>query len=546
MKTYGAIQFDAEKKQWQITSAEPHVSIKLKSNFNKISKSGVPPYFFQDTPETAADLKWFMARYPLAMSIKDKNYLAKGQQMYVDKINEFERILLPSYKPKALELKNGFKARHYQASVVDLFYKCKRLCVGDEFGLGKTLIGILAMQKPGTLPALVVCETHLQNQWIGEIEKFTTLRAHGIKGTKPYDLPEADVYVMKYSCVSGWVNVLTNGFFKYAVFDECQQLRHSESDRYRASFKLCRAVDYCLFLSATPIFGYGSEIFNVLNCMKEGCLGEEYEFSREWCGFGKAVKDPKALGTYLREQYLLFRRTRADVGMQLPEINTIVHTVDYDHKAVDSQQAIMKQIAQAVVSGSFIERGAAARELDLRLRQLTGVSKAKSGAAFIRLLIESGESVLAAAWHREVYEIVNKELADLNPVMYTGSESPKQKQQTKEKFISGESKCMLISLRSGAGLDGLQYNCKYVVLLELDWSSKIHSQLIARVDRPGQDNQVTAVYLVSEWGSDPCMIDLLGLKENQSHGIVDPLLAVNAQFTDESRIKKMAERFLLQ
>ena len=547
MKTYGKVRRDAENNTWVIDACEPHVSIKLKAVFNKISKSSIPPYAFPDNPETAADLKWFLSRYPLAISIKDKNFLAKGEKAYADRINRFEKLLLPSYKPRLIELKKPYKARKYQSSFADLFYEIKKTINGDEFGLGKTLIGILPMLKPGTLPAIVVCETNLQKQWIEEgIYRFTNLTAHPIKGTKPYDLPPADVYVIKYSCVSGWVNVLTTGVFKYAVFDECQNLRNTDSDRYRASKRVCDAVEYCLFLSATPIFGYGSEIFNVLNCLKDGCLGGYGDFSREWCGWGKAVTDAKALGSYLREQYLFFKRSREDVGMELPIINTIVHTVDYDEDAVHSQEALLKQIASSVLTGSFHERGEAARELDMRLRQLTGVSKARPAAAFIKLLIDNGESVLVAAWHREVYEILNEELAAYKPVMYTGSESPKQKHEAKLAFTSGETKCMLMSLRSGAGLDGLQYCCRYVVFAELDFSKKPMEQLIARVDRPGSTEQVTAIYLVSEWGSDPSIIDLLGLKESQFEGIVNPLVATQAQFTDEGRIKTMAKRFLEQ
>lgn len=547
MRTYGSIQFNADKSAWVISAAEPHVSIKLKAIFEKISKSSAPPYDFPDTLETAADLKWFLYRYPMNISIKDKRRIEQGENDYAARINRLEKILLPNYKPKLIELKEPYKARGYQSSFVDLWYELKKTMNGDEFGLGKTLIGILGMLKPGTLPAVVVCETNLQDQWIEEgIHKFTNLKAHKITITKPYDLPSADVYVIKYSCLSGWVNVLTTGIFKYAVFDECQNLRRVESDRYRAAMKLCEATEYTLFLSATPIFNYGNEIYNVLNCMKKECLGTYNNFAREWCGWSKSVHDPAALGTYLREQHLFFKRSRVEVGKELPAINTIVHTIDYDEKAVDSQEQIMKQIAQSVLTGSFIERGAASREFDMRLRQLTGVSKAKSAAAFLRILIQNGESVLAAAWHREVYDIVNEQLKDLNPVMYTGSESPKQKKESKRKFVSGETKLMLMSLRSGAGLDGLQYCCKFVVFLELDYSGKPMQQLVARVDREGSKDQVTAIYLTADWGSDPSMIDMLGIKESQSHGIINPLQAVPEQFTDESRIKIMAQRFLDQ
>lgn len=83
-----------------------------------------------------------------------------------------------------------------------------------------------------------------------------------------------------------------------------------------------------------------------------------------------------------------------------------------------------------------------------------------------------------------------------------------------------------------------------IVLGELDWSPKVHDQLIGRVDRDGQTEQVTAIYLVSDYGSDPLIIDMLSIKSSQSHNIINPLTAVEEQFTDVSRIKILAERFL--
>ncbi len=83
-----------------------------------------------------------------------------------------------------------------------------------------------------------------------------------------------------------------------------------------------------------------------------------------------------------------------------------------------------------------------------------------------------------------------------------------------------------------------------MVVGELDWSPKVHDQLIARADRDGQPEQVNVFFPVSEYGSDPVIINLLGLKSSQSHGIIDPLTAPAQQYTDESRIKLLAQQYL--
>ncbi|MDD4970825.1 MAG: C-terminal helicase domain-containing protein [Paludibacter sp.] len=143
------------------------------------------------------------------------------------------------------------------------------------------------------------------------------------------------------------------------------------------------------------------------------------------------------------------------------------------------------------------------------------------------------------------YKILLEELAEYHPVMYTGTESSTQKEKSKQAFLNGETNCFIISLRSGIGLDGLQARCNTVVIAELDWSPKVMEQLIGRVDRDGQQEQVTAIFLVSDCGSDPLIIDMLGVKSSQSHGILNPLDSeIQEQYTDETRIKLLAQKYL--
>lgn len=547
VKTFGTLVYDTSASEWQMTEAQPHVCIKLKSVFPKIPKNKVPPFKFPDSTENCMDLSWFLSRYPFKISSEDLSRLSRNREFYEKNAAEMERILLPDYKPQAVALNAGEIPREYQLKASDLHHKTRRLLLGDDLGLGKTLSAILSFLKPGTLPAIVVMQTHLARQWQSEIERFTSLRTHIIRGTKPYNLPVADVYIIKYSCLNGWVDVFSQGIFKSCVFDEVQDLRRAESQRYASAKVLADHVEFCLGMSATPVYNYGDEIFNILDVLKPGCLGPMEDFLREWASFrGKhcIIKDPKALGTYLRDNYLFLRRTKEDVGRELPMINKIVHTVGYDEQSVKQTNALASQLAMKILHGTFTERGTAAREMDLLVRHETGVSKAREVAEYVKILVSNGEPVVLAGWHREVYDIWKEHLREFNPVFYTGTESETQKQKAKNDFISGASDLFIISLRSGIGLDGLQHRCRTVVFGELDWSPQVHNQVVGRVDRDGQQDQVTVIYLVSEYGSDPVIIDLLGLKSSQAHGIVNPLTAPTQTVTDESRIKRLAQQFI--
>jgi superfamily II DNA or RNA helicase len=541
VRTYGTLSLVND--MWVIDKIEPHVAIKLKHIFPKIPKHKAAPFSIKTSDEACLDLEWFAKRYPLEISEHDRDQLAFGRTRKLETQEKIESFFRDGYVAPKYEM-NG-ELRHYQAVAVEMLLASGSLLCGDDVGLGKTVVALGAASHSITLPMIIVVQTHLPRQWLQQVRQFLPkARVHVVKGTRPYTLPEADIHIIKYSCLAGWVDVFNQGHFKSVVFDEVQELRLDTSQKYAAAKVLVKHAKYVLGLSATPIYNHAEEIFNICDLIRPGCLSDKDDFFREWAFTQKIAKDPQALGTYLRENHIFLRRTRAEVGRELPPVNKIVHTVDYDEKAVDAFDAVATQLAIAATTGTFHERGMAARELDMRLRQITGVAKAKGVAQAVKVLLENGESVLLAGWHRDVYSIWNEELAQYNPVMYTGSESESQKDASRKAFINGDTNLMFISLRSGVGLDGLQKRCSIVAIGELDWSPEIHKQLIGRLDRDGQETQVTALYLVSNGGSDPPMVELLGLKASQAQAIIDPLRGVEVVHSDVSRLQAMAQKYL--
>jgi len=550
-RTYGNLSFISTKTGWEITNIEPHVAIRLKQLFPRIPKAQTNKFQFPNDPITAADLDWFTTRYPLSMTKPDKRKLKKGSRSFEKNQAEMESILLPDYvPPKQAGLREGQVIRHYQAQAVEIIRRRKGLLLGDEGGLGKTFVSAYLMcSEPLSLPAAVVCDSHMQMQWKDKLESFTTLRVVIIKTTRPHDLPDADVYIFRVSQLAGWADIFATGFFNSVTFDEPQSLRTGTGTAKGTAAKvLSDNTTYHLGLTATPIYNYGDEMFNIMNYIDDSILGNWTDFTREWCtmtGNGKyRISNPKALGTYLREQFAMLRRLKSDVDLQLPTVSRIIEHVDYDSKTVKSMDELAKVLAIRATTGAPLERGRAARELDIMVRHSTGVSKARTVANFVKILIEAGEPVILAGWHRDVYDIWRKEFEKNNPAWYTGSESPTKKEQEKMRFINGETDLIIISLRSGAGLDGLQHRCSSIIFGELDWSPAVHQQLIWRIDREGQTQPVSAFFLVTDEGSDPPMMEVNGIKASEATQIVDPHLGVQIVNTNQSNLKKLALRYL--
>lgn len=548
MRTYGILKLVDNGAAWEISCLEPHVSIRLKQLFPRVPKQSIGPFRFPRDLIHAADLDWFLNRYPLAMSDWDRAALTEGRIGFEIQQAEIERIFLPDYTlPPIQGLRDGQEIRPYQVQAIELLQRRRALLLGDEGGLGKTYTaaGFLANER-SALPAAVICDPHMQKQWQDKITAFTHLSVHLIKKATPYSLPPADVYIFRISQIGGWTSIFGEHFFKTMIVDEPQSLRTGTATVKGCAAKvLYEHTVFHLGLTATPIYNYGTEMWNVMQFIDPTVLGDFGDFAREWLDPHSRVRDPTALGTYLREQNVLLRRLKSDVGQQLPQVSRIVEYVDCDEKAVRSVEELARQLAIRATTGtSFIERGQAARELDIMVRQATGVSKARSVANFVRLMVEAGEPVLLVGWHRAVYDIWLEALQDLRPAMYTGSESAAKKNAEKERFMSGDTPVLIMSLRSGAGVDDLQHHCSVVVCGELDWSPGIHQQIIWRLDREGQDKPVTAFFLVSDEGSDPPIMDVLGIKASEAQQIVDPHLGMTVADSDTTNFQKLVARYL--
>src|SRR3546814_182150 len=303
VRTYGRLVLAANS--WVMSELEPHVAIRMKHVFPRVSKTATTDFRFPNDDVHCSDLCWFMQRYPLRMSDVDRLAIEAGRDAFECAQVEMEGILMPDYRPPAYTgLQPGQVVRAYQAQGVELFRRSKELLLGDDIGLGKTYSAIAACLHGEAMPAAVVVQTHLPRQWAEKIAEFSTLRVHVVKGTRPYDLPAADIYVFKYSLLSGWVDVFATGFFRTVIYDELQELRTGRSSmKGAAAAVLSQNTERRLGLTATPVYNYGIDIFNVMSFLSEGALGTREEFTREWCaGDGVTVRDPKALGSYLRER----------------------------------------------------------------------------------------------------------------------------------------------------------------------------------------------------------------------------------------------------
>lgn len=546
--------------------ALPHVSLRMKHIFQRIGTHQIGRMLIAATEETGRDLLWVLQRYPMDITADAEALMRRLAAAFERRERQAEEIQLGNYTRQPCRTM-ALPPRDYQLQAAALANATGALLVADDLGLGKTATGITALVlEEGRFPALVVTLTHLVEQWRAEIERFVPglrvfvpkvgtahdLRAKVRQGRrKVHEGPLPDVVVLNYAKMHGWSEALA-GWVQSAIFDEVQELRHPTSAKYAACRHIAGSVGMTVALSATPTYGYGEEWWSVMDCVRPGLLGTREEFLREWCteiGDDKwKVKDPRALGSYLYGSGVAIRRRRADVRRELPPVQEVWHAIDCDATPLREVEASAMQLAHAILNAQGEDRKKL-RQMSSdfvgALRQATGLAKALHVAAFVRMLVEQNGNVVLYGWHRSVYRVWESALGDLGIAWYTGSESGSAKHKEAQRFKSGEAKVLIMSLRSGAGLDGLQSVCNTVVIGELDWSPQVHAQAIGRLARDGQTDPVFAYFLWTDDGSDLTMRAVADDKHMQLVGVRDPLDSlVEEAEVDPDHVKRLAEAYL--
>lgn len=476
---------------------------------------------FPATKRIVGDLAWFMFRFPL--DVKNKNEWKKDLKEAQSHFEIQEEILK---KPKKITPSPKFigELKEFQKESLAFLLHNPRSILADPIGTGKTAVSLAWLCSLNTFPPyLIVVPPHMLKQWKGEIAKFLGEKTsvHIIQGLKPYSLPASEIYIIHYLLLRGWKNYLPKFGFTACIFDEIQDLRRAESDKYSVASLISDSVDYIIGPTGTLIYNYGIEAYNIVNIIDYHCLGDKDSFTREWCTAYSSdiVKDPELLGEYLKSEGLMIRHKIEDVLSELPPKRRIIQNIDVDEAKFDELIAPVIDQAKRIESiKEAFERGRQSMKAMDETRMITGISKAHYVCAFVKTLLEAGEKVLLFGYHHAVMDIYMNELKEYFPVMISGRQDAKTKDEAQKAFMNEDTDIIIMSLRSGTGLNLQRARC--VVFGELDWSPAILTQCEGRAYRLGQKNSVLCYYLTCNAGTDQTMMETLGLKTSQFLGIM--------------------------
>lgn len=403
----------------------------------------------------------------------------------------------------------------YQKAAVEYVRRTRRTLVCQDMGLGKTPIGIavshLAVQEGHKV--LVVVPPNLRYQWLAEFKKFAPwLKVGSVVGKKVGKLPKTDVLVIGDSIVEAWQNVLA-GKYTSLVVDEAHRMKTETSSRAKAVTRIASFVPkegYCVLLSGTIIPNRPAEFVSPLRILGrlEPVFGTKKQFQIRYCDYKIVNGFPNISGaSNITELNNILRSTcytrtrKIDVLEDLPPKRRAQLDVELTESSMSkyrkAEEDFLAFVFENYGKDAFLAASKAPVITEInKLRQLLGEAKVEPAKAHIQSLLDSGEQVIAFAYHSAVLKALKEHFEEQGVVMVAGGMTPEAKDKAVQAFTSGEARLFLGQYEAASVGLNLQV-ASHVVMVEIPWSPATGSQAEDRAWRYGNKNAVVAWWLTA-------------------------------------------------
>lgn len=421
--------------------------------------------------------------------------------------------------------------RPYQKQGIARGMQLRRLMIGDEQGLGKTLqsigtvVGIEHGLKDVSFPCLVICPSSTKMNWEREWRKFSDKRPmildDKVKNTwhQYYQVGYADVFIVNYESLKKFFvasmpdksgkeakglhsrNIVmksTIDLFKTVIVDESHRCKDSTTLQSKLVLRICHKKENVILLTGTPVVNKPVDLFPQLAIMGHAeNFGGKKGYLDRYCEGGRGANNLKELN-YLLNERCFFRREKKDVAKDLPEkqrqtIICDITTRDEYSRAKNNFTAYLKEkgcsdreIARKMRGEIMVQMG--------KLKQIAARGKMNEVKEYVEEIMDAGEKLVLFC---SLHEIVDR-LLDLfpNAVTVTGRDDMHARQLSIDSFQNNP-KCQLIICNIKAAGVGITLTAaSRVAFVEYPWTYADCVQCEDRIHRIGQVNTCMCTYFL--------------------------------------------------
>lgn len=444
----------------------------------------------------------------------------------------------------------------YQREGIAQGLQWKRLFIGDEPGLGKTLQSIGIVDIADAYPCLVICPSSLKINWQREFEKFTDKHAlvldNATRTTWPYLLQMRmhHAAIVNYESLRKYfvwdIKTGSKSFrlkdvvfcpqikmFRSVIIDESHRVKDPSAQQTIFTKGIADGKEYVILLSGTPVVNRPQDLVSQLSIM-----GRLNDFGGRGAFVGRYSEGDnlEELSDRLYARCMI-RREKAKVLKELPDKTRTDLYVDISNREeyTLAQEDLAQYLREYRQCSDWEVRKKMRMEALVRfmtLRSLSAKGKVKQAVDFVNVFLESGKPMILFCSYHEIVDELCK--AFPKAVRVTGRDSQTEKQAAVDAFQEGRSQLIICSIKA-AGVGLTLTASSNVAFVEFPWTYADCCQCEDRAHRIGQKDNVTCYYMIGRGTIDRTLYDLIQRKKSIANRIMaaDDDIPTDEQYFDE-------------
>lgn len=433
----------------------------------------------------------------------------------------------------------------YQEEGIRKGLEWKRLFIGDEPGLGKTLQSIGIIDTAGAYPALVICPSSLKINWQREVEKFTDKKALVLdnynRTTWPYllQMKMFHVAIVNYESLRKYFVWDIKGgksfrlkdvvfcpqitAFKSVIIDESHRAKDPSAQQTKFVKGICTGKEYIILLSGTPVVNHPGDLvaqLSIMDRLKE--FGGKNAFLLNYASGEKEASNLEELSKELYSRCLI-RREKAKVLTQLPDKTRVDLYVDISNReeydtAAQNLAQYLREYQQCTEHEIRRKMRIEALVRFMALRSIASKGKVAQAIDFVKVFLDGGNKLILFCSLHEIVDEFKK--AFPKAVTVTGRDSAVMKQASVDAFQQREDVQLIICSIKAAGVGLTLTASSNVAFVELPWTYADCCQCEDRAHRIGQKDNVTCYYLLGRNTIDHKLYNIIQDKKTIANSIM--------------------------
>lgn len=462
------------------------------------------------------------------------------------------------------ELRHNLKVEPYEYQKEGILFglERRRLLIGDEPGLGKTLQSIGIVDTASAYPCLVICPSSLKINWQREFEKFTDKKAlvldNASRTSWPYflgmgmfhvaivnyeslkkffvwDIKGGKTFTLKDVVFNRDINV-----FRSVIMDESHRLKDPTAQQTMFTRGIVEGKEWRILLSGTPVVNHAQDLVSQLAIM--GRLLSDFGGRGKFLAQYGENENLSELSDKLYDTCMI-RREKAKVLTELPDKQRtdlyveISNREEYDLAAADLA-AYLREYTECTDREIRRKMRMEALVKFMTLRSLASKGKVKQATDFIKNFLANGKPLIVFCSLKEIVKALQKQFPDA--VRVTGDDNTAEKQAAVDAFQSGEAQLIICSIKA-AGVGLTLTASSNVAFVEFPWTYADCCQCEDRAHRIGQKNNVNCYYLIGRSTIDQVLYNIIHKKRS----IANQIMACDDDIpTDEMYFDELVNSFL--